>query len=406
MRSNRPTRRRNLVPDRRNCHHLLSSDCAPKGQHIILEPGHDGHRLQYVKLLAEELRRRDELGVLVTTYGCRASREYAVHLESLVARGDLGLMLVAEPEGGPTDFRGLRRLCRLAARAAADRGAVVTLPDGDRFLLPLLTLVPRPRANVLLMRAWPFASDRRSRAVFVVKRIVASVLRSTGRVQIVCLQNPLDPIPIHIRHDRIAHDPIPRLQFTGTRDEAREVIGLPTERLIVGVIGNLSEHKAIDLVLAAWAQVCANARKPPLLVLAGRTSASIRSLLQEPSIVRLIADDSIRIREGYMSDRDLDALLVAMNVVLLPYPFEASSGTLNRVVQTDTAVIAAGSQTIARAVGRNGLGISCSLTVDGLARAIETVMVDGFTRGTPYQPGRNDPERAWAQALLGRTTSA
>jgi glycosyltransferase involved in cell wall biosynthesis len=371
-------------------------------QLVILEPGYGGHRLHFVRLLAEQSRRSGGQSALITTPHCLDSREYAVHLDGLVARGDLELILVDEPEGGPKDFRGLRRLCHLAGQAALARGGVITIPDGDRFVLPLLTLRRPVRINLLLMRAWPFDRSARARALFAVKREATRLLRRTGGVRVVCLQNPLDPLELRLPHDGVACDPLPRLAFDGSREAARRAMQLPADRCIVGIIGNLSEHKAIGLALAAWARVTDRAEHPPLLVVAGRATPAIQTLLETGETARLVAEGKLEVREGYMSDHDLDALLVAVDAVLLPYTYEASSGTLNRVVQTDTAVIAAGSSTVARAVVREGLGITCALTIEGLVAGIATLAA-GPIRRSSATAASGDTERAWAQALSGAT---
>ena len=374
----------------------------PPAHLVILEPGFGGHRLHFVRLLAEETRRRGGQSALITTPHCLDSREYAVHLAAMVASGDLEIILVDGPEGGPRDLRGLRRLCRLAGEMATERRSVIAIPDGDRFVLPLITLRRPVRVSVLLMRAWPFDRSMRAKAVFAVKRQAIRLLRRTGGVRIVCLQNPLDPLELRVPHDGVAYDPLPRLAFEGSREEARRAMQLPVESRIVGIIGNLSEHKAIGLALKAWARITDGAEHPPLLVVAGRATSAIRTLLDSDEAARLVADGKLDVREGYLSDHDLDALLVAVDAVLLPYTYEASSGTLNRVVQTKTAVIAAGSMTVGRAVLREDLGVVRPLTVEGLVDGIKALAASPIRRSSA-KPAGDDTERAWAQALLGPT---
>ena len=105
-----------------------------------------------------------------------------------------------------------------------------------------------------------------------------------------------------------------------TRESARARLGLDPAAEVVLFFGYVRRYKGLDTLLDAWPAV--RARRPATLVVAG-------DFYEDPAPYRALAapaGDSVRLREGYQSDEDVEALFRAADVVVLPYRSATQSG--------------------------------------------------------------------------------
>jgi len=109
-----------------------------------------------------------------------------------------------------------------------------------------------------------------------------------------------------------------------TRASARERLGLAPDAEVVLFFGYVRRYKGLDTLLEAWPAV--RASRPATLVVAG-------DFYEDPAPYRALVaaadgDDpgTVRLREGYQSDEDVEALLRAADVVVLPYRSATQSG--------------------------------------------------------------------------------
>ncbi len=106
-----------------------------------------------------------------------------------------------------------------------------------------------------------------------------------------------------------------------TRATARARLGLEADGEVVLFFGYVRRYKGLDTLLEAWPAV--RARRPAAtLVVAG-------DFYEDPAPYRALATkagDSVRLREGYQSDEDVEALFRAADVVVLPYRSATQSG--------------------------------------------------------------------------------
>lgn len=105
-----------------------------------------------------------------------------------------------------------------------------------------------------------------------------------------------------------------------TRETARARLGLDPAGEVVLFFGYVRRYKGLDTLLESWPAV--RARRPATLVVAG-------DFYEDPAPYRALATtagDSVRLREGYQSDEDVEALFRAADVVVLPYRSATQSG--------------------------------------------------------------------------------
>jgi len=114
-------------------------------------------------------------------------------------------------------------------------------------------------------------------------------------------------------------------QFDGGRFDrarARARLGLDPDGEVVLFFGYVRRYKGLDTLLEAWPAV--RARRPATLVVAG-------DFYEDPAPYRALAaaagaPAAVRLREGYQSDEDVEALFRAADVVVLPYRSATQSG--------------------------------------------------------------------------------
>ena len=103
-----------------------------------------------------------------------------------------------------------------------------------------------------------------------------------------------------------------------TRASARTRLSLEGD--VVAFFGYVRRYKGLDVLLRAWPRV--RARRPATLVVAGEfyeEAAPYRALAAA-------AGDSVRLLDRYLPDDEVEALLKAADVVVLPYRSATQSG--------------------------------------------------------------------------------
>jgi D-inositol-3-phosphate glycosyltransferase len=103
-----------------------------------------------------------------------------------------------------------------------------------------------------------------------------------------------------------------------TRESARARLGLEGD--VAVFFGYVRRYKGLDVLLRAWPRV--RARRPATLVVGGEfyeDAAPYRALAAA-------AGDSVRLLDRYLPDEEVEALLKAADVVVLPYRSATQSG--------------------------------------------------------------------------------
>ncbi|WP_370248085.1 hypothetical protein [Nocardioides sp.] len=351
---------------------------------VVVELEGTGHRLSYVRLLLEESLARGHETVLVLPPAWATLPEAGPLVRDLAR-------LPGEPRVTVVTASDLRHLDEepfLAGDAGADR--LVVIPDADRHLSGrgLWRLARRHRLSLLLMRGRPEGARPRDRARFLVKRVLAGVLRARGH-RVVVLASFLAPAaPGRVADPVVLHDdPDTRAQLAGE-------LALDAERRWLGVFGALDRRKNLETVVAA---LTAGALDPDRhgLVLLGQVRPEYAGTLE--GLVTRLDRHGVAVRSvpGFTSPERLDAAIALVDAVVVAYSNAGPSGIAARAAALGTRVLAAGSPTLREDAERVPDHVRWDeLTPEGLVRLVQDTA--GLPRPVPLPSGST----AFGDALL------
>jgi glycosyltransferase involved in cell wall biosynthesis len=126
-----------------------------------------------------------------------------------------------------------------------------------------------------------------------------------------------------------------RLPEDVSRDEARQILGLPADQFIVGSVSHINPHKRIDVVLRAFKEL--RRTIPARLILAG----SISPNLPLGRMIGHLGLDQVVDTPGYVSDEQARIITAASDVIVnLRYPTAGeTSGSLLRSMAAGRPVL-------------------------------------------------------------------
>ena len=364
---------------------------------VIVEPDHGGHRFQAAANVARLAGRTDEV-ILLTSAGASHTDEFRVYLADVELKVD-------------ERFDGIYPPTRQMAQAVAEvcrthTAATVIVMDADQSLKRWWYVAPaafrglprRPRVIFMLTRypAKLAVSDRFGWALRVSKGTLALAAIATGTLHRVAGFAGRDDMSRGWLVKR-ARDPAICSAHARDRATLRVELGLPADRLLVGIFGTISERKNAPLVLDA---IRASGTDADLL-LAGSLKPEVAAwLAEQPVAIR----DRVIVRDGFLSNELLDRLVAAADVVAIPLTNNGPSGIMGKALAAGVPVVSAGSEVRARELRATAGGLSAQLTVDGIAAALRTLLLDG---ASPAVAGTVPPAtaEAFAAAVLGRPTA-
>jgi glycosyltransferase involved in cell wall biosynthesis len=317
----------------------------------ILEPGSAGHRLYYVRVLAEGCADPIEW---ITTLEAAGSPEAQVHLGSLVATGRLTVRVL---EPWPSKLQALRA----SGNRAED---VVVIPDGDRWLPALLALTPRRQRAVyrlLLMR--PRLADATttglSRLRGVAKSLAARLISGRSRFQVYGLVDAfgygagLVGRSVVAVADPVAARAVPQVD--------RDV----SPSLVVGLLGAVDLRKNPELLAAACRDVFQDV--DGRLVVVGKVAAEAAEALAGSGLTKT----QLTVENRYVDEGELASAAAACDVIALLYAnHDSSSGVLALASQMGTPVLVPYGSRLASTAERGGFGLPAALSVDSVAAAL------------------------------------
>ena len=158
-----------------------------------------------------------------------------------------------------------------------------------------------------------------------------------------------------------------------TRESARARLGLEPAAEVAVFFGYVRRYKGLDTLLSAWPRV--RARRPVTLIVAG-------DFYEDPAPYRAQAaaagEGAVRLREGYQSDAEVEALFKAADVVVLPYHSATQSGVTHVAYALGVPVITTDVGGLAETVqpGESGLVVP-----PGDPVALATAVVRFFAEG-------------------------
>ncbi len=296
---------------------------------LVVEPNHRGHRLMYVRLLADAAAGLGARVVVVIAESALGSPEAQAHLSDLPA----ATAVRAEHELAVRDVE------RISREVHADR---VVVPDGDRFALRV-GLVGSWRGSgglaVLVMRARRQPA-RLSALTWAVKRRLLHRAAQVPRVDVVALVSALDTGP---HAAPCAPDPVALCAGAADVEALRAAWDLSPDRYWFGVLGVVSGRKNLDLVLAALAR---SALQGVGVVVGGRLDAAVVEGTREVVDELRSRGVDVRVENRHLSNTEFDAAIAAVDCVIVAHDNEGPSGVLAKAVRAGTRVLAAGAHSL------------------------------------------------------------
>lgn len=361
---------------------------------VLIEPFPGGHRAQAVANVAAIATRSGEVVVMTSVGGPEdpAFREYL---------GESGLrVLEVFDEPYPTTRAIARELAALCRR---ERVGTAVLMDADQALKRWWLEAPRafglgrrPRVIFMLTRypATLAATDWvgwRLRLPKAALAVAAMGTRTLHRVAGFAGRDDMSPGRLVKR----VRDPELCSAHSRDRDVLRAELDLPHDRALVGIFGGVSERKHPELI---WAAMTALGLEADLL-LAGGLSPGVASWV---ATVEPTERSRLVVRDGFLTNRVLDQLVAASDVVALVMTNNGPSGIMGKALAAGVPVVTAGSRVRAREVAATGGGVATELDRDAIAAGVRRMLAHGTN-----QPRRSSVPPATAEefgeSLLGVT---
>lgn len=348
---------------------------------VIVSQGYQGHRLMYVRLLADAAITRGRRPLLVLDHAAPDSAEFATHLGGL----DRSARVIT--------FDGHRsnELWRVLQNEEWD--LPIVFPEGDAWLRPLLTSRPLPgKATVLVMRPESQSAGLLMRAAQnAAKRVLRQAVRVLRGHAVFTLTGAM-------RTSLGRYEvPDPGTMSASPSDGARARDSWnrgfsAAPAFWIGVIGGIGPRKNLDVVAEAVSSLTVNIG----LVIAGQ--AEVEESIIEQWLAPAAEHGAPIVRlAGTLGEHDFDSIIRGLDCVVVAHSNEGPSGILAKAVMAHTVVVAAGAQSLKRdAEFSGGKVVWSELTPDGIASSLTSVL-----HSAPPEGGPNlDSQQMFADRLL------
>lgn len=301
---------------------------------LLVESNFTGHRLAYIRLLAEEALRRSMRVHIALPIHATSSAEFELHLGHLV---------------GLVEVQALNKfnLVTIEHHSKAVKAQRTIVTDGDSLALELF-ITGRwrgfGRLSTLIMRecAQPHKNHLLRLGRTVAKKIVQTRVASSRGVDMAVLKSALWDGKSRYR---VAIDPV-HVQCTEVDIERlRRDWRLDESVYWFAVLGSITERKNVPLVADALSRVPEGKLG---LMIAGKIDPAIKAQI-EASVAQLgRLGWEIRIVDKLLNDLDLDAAVSATDCLVLAHSNEGPSGLLGKAAAVGTNVVAAGAESLRR----------------------------------------------------------
>jgi glycosyltransferase involved in cell wall biosynthesis len=295
--------------------------------------------------------------------------------------------LLSVADRGPLDWQVVWHLAQICRRHR------VTIWHGHDYksnLLGLLVRMARPLRLVTTVHGW-VKETRRTPLYYGIDRLCLPyyerVICVSEDLQARCLAARVPATRCVLIENAIDTEDFRRRQ---TPAQAKALLGLPADRLLVGAVGRLSAEKGFDLLIRAVDQLLQQNLKVDLCIVGeGDDEARLRSLISQ-----LGRDQHIRLL-GYRSDTK--NLYQAMDVFALSSLREGLPNVLLEAMALEVPIVATRIAGIPRLIqhGCNGLLVDPGNTVQ-LAAALHHLLGDEDLRARLRLQGRETVERRYS----------
>lgn len=345
---------------------------------LIVEDDFRGHRLSYVRIIAEAAMHRGYRVTLALPTDVLTTEEGRVFILDIVKRVDIVDL----------DSFDIGHLKELSESLGA---SVVVVPDADNLLLPLALggWPGRATLSVLAMRVTGQSGSRlRQLGQTLVKRLAVSAVGLLPRVRVHYLRSSLSkPTRMGVL------DPVHLNDTESSRQEAAALLSPHSDRIWYGVIGAVTVRKNLPLIVRALTELDPSG---VALVVAGRIDPAV--LLESEPYLKTLRDNGVPvvIEQSVLTEALFDALIATVDVVVIAHSNEGPSGVLSKAVAAGTCVVAAGARSLRRDVNA-AVGTWVPLELGPLADALRSAPNLFPSHATPRVATIDD----FARRLLG-----
>ncbi|WP_291038596.1 hypothetical protein [Herbiconiux sp.] len=292
---------------------------------MIAEPDESGHRLYYVAILAEGAL-SEGYDVTIALSGVNSEKVDA-HLSGVRSKVDM------------TVLPG-RSLSSIEKISKIVRPTKTVIPDGDRaaYRIGFRGWQGYGDVSVLVMRDPKMGANRGTKRVKKsVQRLLLEIASHRARVTVRILRAATSSSV----DEKYTRDPV---TLRANNDEVAAITkswGISKSRYWFAVLGAVTTRKNVALVARALNRV-----DNVGLVIAGRIQ---REALEDalPSLEDLKKGGNlVLVRDELLSDTELDALVLAVDCVVLAHSNEGPSGLMGKAAAAGTRVVASGAQSL------------------------------------------------------------
>lgn len=301
---------------------------------VIAERNPSGHRLYYVRILAQAALLRGDEVVIVVGEDMQDDGESNLFLSDFQE----GVTLV---EWGDWSIRGLERLSRSVA------SVVLIIPDADRYIWQICKRAGwhgLGRLSLLVMRssAQPHCLLGVQAAKTALKRLLIAVVSVFPRINLRVLRSAVWSGTSILRS---AYDPVTLTSSEASSSELSRAWNLAGSIYWFAVIGAISDRKNLWLIADSLAKV--GSRRVGLVV-AGRCDPNSLDRAQA-SMERIKSNGgAVVVVDRLLEELELDSLVRFVDCVVIAHSNEGPSGLFGKAAATGTRLLSSGAKSLRR----------------------------------------------------------
>lgn len=325
---------------------------------LIVERGSGGHRLCFVRILAEAAVDQGASVLLALARDITDANAFEVHLASL--SGQVKIVLA------PDTLDGIRQL-------SEEHSAHLTvIPDGDRIPIELIKARGwrgHGQLRVLIMRSGRTTFDL-SGLRLVVKTGMINICSLQRSVRMVRL---ISALQVERRSGgRVAStvDPVGSFATMAQVDQLRGEWQMDPARYWCIVIGAVNARKNLGMVVEA--ALLSRWPKPAGIVVAGTITPAVMSALDARRKALSDAGIELRVHDRLLTNVEFDAALGAADCVIVAHSNEGPSSVLAKAAVGGTRILAAGARSLREDCANMSEGATwVPLTIPAISGALE-----------------------------------
>lgn len=297
---------------------------------VIVEPNPSGHRLYYVRLLADGCHSKGRQVAILTTSVAVESAQWQVHL------GDCAARVIIQPASTFT----VSEIAKMSMEIGAE---VTVLPEGDLYLLDVFRSGWKGSGelSLLIMRAHATPRGRMPWIAPVKTVVKQSLMLGSGlrqRVRISALRSPVVPRRGPLRW---AADPVTLACSSSDARAMRERLDSEGRRYWIGVFGVITPRKNLPLIVEAIEG------EPQIgLLIAGTLHEQVAEQVA-PLLESFVAKGG-RVVElpGMLTEVEFDSAIAAVDCVVCAHSNEGPSGVVLKGAALGKRLVLAGAKSL------------------------------------------------------------